>query len=68
MSGDLIRPGSADIAYNLEEALACYGRAVVIDPRFAEGREGFGNFHDAVMPHPGSIGSWSGAHMLTLQG
>ena len=52
MRGDLIQLGSADIPYSLEEALACYERAVSIDPNFAEGYEEIGHFHDAVMPNP----------------
>jgi tetratricopeptide (TPR) repeat protein len=52
MRGDLIQLGSADIPYSLEDALACYERAVSIDPGFAEGYEGIGHFYDAVMPNP----------------
>jgi tetratricopeptide (TPR) repeat protein len=52
MRGDLIQLGSADIPYSLEDALACYERAVSIDPNFAEGHEEIGHFYDAVMPNP----------------
>jgi tetratricopeptide (TPR) repeat protein len=52
MRGDLIQLGPADIHYGLEEALACYERAVSIDPQFAEGYEEIGHFFDAVMPNP----------------
>ena len=52
MRGDLIQLGPADIPYELEEALACYERAVSIDPQFAEGYEEIGHFFDAVMPNP----------------
>jgi len=52
MRGDLIQLGSADIPYSLEDALACYERAVSIDPNFAEGHEGIGHFYDAVMLNP----------------
>jgi tetratricopeptide (TPR) repeat protein len=52
MRGNLIELGSADIAYSLEDALACYERAVSIDPYFAEGREEIGHFYDAVMSNP----------------
>jgi tetratricopeptide (TPR) repeat protein len=50
--GDLIQLGSADVPYSLEDALACYERAVSIDPNFAEGYEEIGHFYDAVMPNP----------------
>jgi tetratricopeptide (TPR) repeat protein len=52
MRGNLIQLGSADTPYSLEDALACYERAVAIDPNFAEGYEEIGYFHDAVMPNP----------------
>jgi tetratricopeptide (TPR) repeat protein len=52
MRGNLIELGSADIAYSLEDALACYERAVSIDPNFAEGHEEIGHFYDAVMSNP----------------
>lgn len=52
MRGNLIELGSADISYSLEDALACYERAVSIDPNFAEGHEEIGHFYDAVMPNP----------------
>jgi len=52
MRGDLIQLGSADISYSLEDALACYERAISIDPNFAEGHEGIGHFYDAVMQNP----------------
>ena len=52
MLGDLIQLGLANIPYSLEDALACYERAVSIDPNFAEGHEEIGHFYDAVMPNP----------------
>jgi tetratricopeptide (TPR) repeat protein len=52
MRGNLIELGSADIPYTFEDALACYERAVSIDPNFAEGYEEIGHFYDAVMPNP----------------
>ena len=52
MRGNLIELGPAGIPYGLEDALACYERAVVIDPNFAEGHEEIGHFYDAVMPNP----------------
>ncbi len=52
MRGDLIQLGSADIPYDLEEALACYEGAVSIAPNFAEGHEEIGCFYGAVMPNP----------------
>ena len=52
MRGDLIQLGPVDTPYGLEEALACYERAVSIDPQFAEGYEEIGHFFDAVMPNP----------------
>lgn len=51
MRGDLIQLGSADVPYSLEDALACYERAVSIDPNFAEGHEEIGHFYDAVIPN-----------------
>ena len=53
MRGDLIQLGPADITYSLDDALACYERAVSINPNFAEGYEEIGHVHDAVMPNPG---------------
>jgi len=52
MRGNLIELGPEDIAYQLEEALACYERAVLIDPQFAEGYEEIGHYFDAVMSDP----------------
>ncbi|HKC62397.1 MAG TPA: tetratricopeptide repeat protein [Pyrinomonadaceae bacterium] len=52
MRGDLIQLGSEDISYSLEDALACYEKAVSIDPNFAEGHEEIGHFCDAVIPNP----------------
>ena len=53
MRGDLIQLGPAGIPNGLEDALACYERAVSLDPLFAEGFEEIGHFYDAVMPNPG---------------
>jgi hypothetical protein len=51
LRGDLIQLGPAD-GPGLDEALACYERAVAIDPMFAEAYEEMGHFFDAVMPDP----------------
>lgn len=52
MRGNLILLGPADMPYDLADALACYERAVSIDPNFAEGYEEIGHFYDAVVPDP----------------
>ncbi|HEV2802849.1 MAG TPA: hypothetical protein VGW12_20435 [Pyrinomonadaceae bacterium] len=49
MRGDLIQLGTGETAHTLEDALACYERAVLIDPNFVEGWEEIGHFYDAVM-------------------
>jgi len=47
--GNLIQLGPENCPHSLDEALACYQKAVEIDPQFAEAWEEMGCFHDAVL-------------------
>lgn len=49
MRGNLIQLGTGETSHTLDDALASYERAVLIDPNFVEGWEEIGHFHDAVM-------------------
>jgi tetratricopeptide (TPR) repeat protein len=49
MRGNLIQLGPTDCPYSLDDALACYQKAIEIDPEFAEGWEDIGHFHHAVL-------------------
>jgi len=49
MRGNLIELGTGETAHTLDDALASYERAVLIDPNFVEGWEEIGYFYDAIM-------------------
>jgi tetratricopeptide (TPR) repeat protein len=49
MRGDLIQLASESCSHSLEDAEACFLRAIDIDPSFAEAYEELGHFYDAVM-------------------
>ena len=43
------RARSGNLGYSLEEALACYYKAMEVDPKFAEAWEDAGYFYSAVL-------------------
>ena len=47
--GDLIQLGPKSSPHNLDDALACYQRAIEIAPQFVEAWESIGHFHKAVL-------------------
>ena len=47
--GDLIQLGDEDTPHELADALACYERAIEIDPKCIEAYEEIGHFYNAVM-------------------
>jgi tetratricopeptide (TPR) repeat protein len=47
--GNLIELSSDLCPYALEDALACFRRAVEVDPQFEEAWEEIGHFYDAVL-------------------
>src|SRR6266436_7336662 len=47
--GNLLELGSENCPLPLEESLACYKRAIEIDPEFAEAWEDAAHFYDAVL-------------------
>ena len=49
MRGNLIELGTGETAHTLDDVLASYERAVLIDPNFVEGWEEIGYFYDVVM-------------------
>ena len=49
MRGDLIQLASGSCQHSLDDAGACYLRAIKIDPSFAEAYEEAAHFFDAVM-------------------
>lgn len=83
MKGDLIQLAADDVEIDLEEALACYQRAVELDPGSEEGWTEIGYFLDVVRDDPpaaeeafrqavalgGSVDSYAGlARVLAEQG
>ena len=48
MRGNLIEVGPEDCPHSLDDALACYQRAIEIDPQFAEAWEEVGYFYHNV--------------------
>jgi hypothetical protein len=49
MRGNLIELGPESTPHTLLDALACYQRAVEIDPTFVEAWEELGHYHDVVL-------------------
>jgi tetratricopeptide (TPR) repeat protein len=47
--GDVIQLGPESCSHNLEDARACYQRAIEIDPKFIEAWESLGHFYNAVL-------------------
>lgn len=47
--GDLIQLGPESCPHSLDDALACYQRAIEIDPQFAKAWESVGHFHNAIL-------------------
>ena len=50
MRGDLIQLASESCPHSLDDAGACFLRAIALDPCFAEAHEEAAHFYDAVMP------------------
>ena len=49
MRGDLILLGPEECPFSLDDALACYQKAIEADPQFAQAWESIGHFYDAVL-------------------
>jgi tetratricopeptide (TPR) repeat protein len=49
MRGSLIQLGPENCPHSLNDVLACYQKAIEIDPQFAEAWEEIGYFYDAVL-------------------
>ncbi|MEP6672682.1 MAG: hypothetical protein ABJF10_26195 [Chthoniobacter sp.] len=49
MRGDLIQLAAASCPYSLDDAGACYLRAIAVDPSSVEAHEGAAHFYDVVM-------------------
>jgi len=49
LRGDLIQLGPENTPHSLDDALACFRRAIEIDRGLVEAWEGIGHFYDAVL-------------------
>jgi len=49
LRGDLIQLGPENTPHSLDDALACFQRAIEIDPGFAEAWEELGHFYHVVL-------------------